>query len=61
MVMPGATIKKPRLKSLLSLRAALIACQAVSIAMTVVLPLPVAILIASRNSAGLASSLSFAI
>lgn len=37
------------------------ACQAISIAITVVFPLPVAIFIASRNSVGLASSLSLAI
>ena len=44
-----------------SFRAALTACQAISIAMTVVLPLPVAIFMASRKSSGLASSLALAI
>ena len=56
--MPGVTIRKAREKSLrIRLRTALTVCQAISIAMTVVLPLPVAIFMAMRNSSGLASSL----
>ena len=38
--MPGVTIRKAREKSFESLRAAFTACQAISMAMTVVLPLP---------------------
>ena len=52
-VMPGVTIRKAREKSFESLRAAFTACQAISMAMTVVLPLPVAIFMARRNSAGI--------
>ena len=48
-VMPGATIRKAREKSFDSFRAAFTACQAISMAMTVVLPLPVAIFIARRT------------
>ena len=55
--MPGVTIRKAREKSFESLRAAFTACQAISMAMTVVLPLPVAIFRARRKSSGLASSL----
>ena len=59
MVMPGVTIRKPRLKRLLfGRRTALTVCQAISIAMTVVLPLPVAIFRAMRSSSGLACSLA---
>ena len=57
--MPGAMIRKPRLNRLLvGERTALTVCQAISMAMTVVLPLPVAIFIARRISSGLASSLA---
>ena len=43
MVRPGVTTRKPRVKfSLSERRTALIVCQAISIAMTVVLPAPVA-------------------
>ncbi len=57
--MPGVTIRKPRLKRLLpGERTALTVCQAISIAMTVVLPLPVAIFRARRSSSGLASLLA---
>ena len=59
MVMPGVTIRKPRLRSCLpGVRTALTVCQAISMAMTVVLPLPVAIFRAMRNSSGLACSLA---
>src|SRR4029453_17774170 len=61
MVKPGATIRKPRVNLLLlGRRTALIVCQAISIAMTVVLPAPVANLSASRISSGLASLLALA-
>ncbi len=57
--MPGATIRKPREKVLLfGWRTALTVCQAISIAMTVVLPAPVASLSARRSSSGLACSLA---
>jgi hypothetical protein len=59
--MPGAMMRKAREKSFESLRAALTACQAMSIAITVVLPLPVAIFMAMRKSSGLASSLALPI
>ena len=43
MVRPGATIRNPRVKCLLlGRRTALIVCHAISIAMIVVLPVPVA-------------------
>jgi hypothetical protein len=59
MVMPGATIRKPRENVLLlGCRAALTACHAMSIAMTVVLPAPVASLSARRISSGFACSLA---
>ena len=52
--MPGVTTRNPRVKFLLLGRlTALIVCQAMSIAMTVVLPAPVASLRASRASPGL--------
>ncbi len=52
--MPGATIKNPRENCLLFGRlTALIVCQAISIAMTVVLPAPVASFKASLTSSGL--------
>ena len=55
MVMPGVTTRKPREKRLLlGWRAALTVCQAISIAMTVVLPAPVASFSARRSSSGLA-------
>ena len=55
--MPGVTIRKPRLNRLLvGERTALTVCQAISIAITVVLPLPVAIFRAMRSSSGLACS-----
>ena len=58
---PGATTRKPRVKFLLpGRRTALIVCQAMSIAMTVVLPAPVASLSARRSSSGLASLLAAA-
>ena len=59
--MPGVMIRKAREKSFESLRAAFTACQAISMAITVVLPLPVAIFMARRKSSGLASSLALAI
>jgi hypothetical protein len=60
MVSPGATTRKPRLNILLpGDRTALIVCQAMIIAMTVVLPAPVASLSANRESSGLASALVF--
>ena len=61
MVMPGVTTRKPRVKRRLwGRRTALTVCQAISIAMTVVLPAPVASLRASRGRSGLASSLALA-
>ena len=60
MVIPGATTRKPREKVFeLPLRAALIACQAISIAMTVVLPAPVASFSATRNRSGLAPAFAW--
>ena len=57
MVMPGVTTRKPRVKRrLLGRRTALIVCQAMSMAMTVVLPAPVASFSASRANSGFASS-----
>jgi hypothetical protein len=59
MVRPGAQIRKPRVKFLLvGRRTALIVCQAMSMAMTVVLPAPVASFRARRISSGLASLLA---
>jgi hypothetical protein len=58
MVIPGVMITKAREKSLESLRAAFTVCQAMSMANTVVVPLPVAIFMAKRKSSGLASSLA---
>ncbi len=58
--MPGVTIRKPRVNFLLvGRRTALIVCQAISIAITVVLPVPVAIFSARRISSGFASLLAF--
>ncbi len=59
MVMPGVTTRKPRVNRLLfGWRTAFTVCQAISIAITVVLPLPVAIFIASRSSSGFAWTLA---
>lgn len=59
MVRPGATTRKPREKFLLpGRRTALIVCHAISMAMTVVLPAPVASLRARRSRRGLASRLA---
>ncbi len=53
--MPGATIRKARLNWLLAgERTAFSVCQAISIAITVVLPAPVASFSAIRISSGLA-------
>ena len=53
MVRPGATTRNPRVKfRLLGRRTALTVCHAISIAMTVVLPAPVASLSASRARSG---------
>ena len=57
--MPGATIRKASAKRLeLRARAAFRVCQAISIAITVVLPAPVASLKAMRNRSGFASAFS---
>ena len=57
MVTPGATTRKPRVnRGLPRRRTALTVCQAMIIAMTVVLPAPVASFRASRARPGLASS-----
>ena len=59
MVMPGATIRKPRENCLLAgRRTAFTVCQAISMAITVVLPAPVASFRAMRNSSGLAFALA---
>ena len=59
--MPGVTTRNPRVNRLLvGRRTALIVCQAISIAMTVVFPDPVAIFSARRESSGLASLLALA-
>ena len=68
--MPGVTIRKASVKSWLRdpvrlpwgerVRASLFSvCQAISIAMTRVFPLPVAIFSATRRSSGFASALAF--
>ena len=58
--MPGVTIRKPLLKRLLpGARTAFAVCQAISIAMTVVLPAPVAIFIARRKSSGFDAAFPF--
>jgi hypothetical protein len=49
-------MRKPRLKLLAGDRTALTVCHAISIGMTVVLPLPVAILMAMRSNSGFACS-----
>ena len=57
MVRPGVTTRKPRVnRPLPGWRTALTVCQAISIAITVVLPAPVASLSASRARPGLACS-----
>ena len=54
--MPGVTIRKASEKrASCGLAGLLSACQAISIAMTTVLPVPVAILTATRNRPGFAS------
>lgn len=61
MVRSGATIRKPRVNFLLcGRRTALTVCQAISMAMTMVLPAPVASFSARRMSSGLASLLALA-
>ena len=61
MVRPGATTRKPRVKCLLAgWRTALTVCQAINMAMTVVLPAPVASFSARRINSGLASLLALA-
>ena len=61
MVMPGVTTRKLRVKSWdLGYSTAFRVCQAMSIAMTVVLPEPVAILSAQRSNPGFAPSLAAA-
>src|SRR5262245_25867168 len=58
MVMPGVTMRKASVKVLeLGRLALLMACHAISIAITVVLPAPVASFMARRNRPGLAASL----
>ena len=62
MVTPGVTTRKPRVnRRLPGRRTELIVCQAMSIAMTVVLPAPVASFSASRARPGLAPSLAASI
>jgi hypothetical protein len=57
-VMPGVMMRKPLANSFdPAARAALTACQAISIAMTVVLPAPVASFSAMRKISGFASRL----
>ena len=56
MVIPGVTTRNPRVnRGLLGCRTALIVCQAISMAMTVVFPAPVAILRARRERPGFAA------
>jgi hypothetical protein len=58
----GVTIRNAREKrSEAGMRTALSVCQAMIIAITVVLPAPVAIFTAMRNSSGLASALAASI
>ena len=56
MVIPGATTRTDLVKRRDRPRAALSACQAMSMAMTVVLPAPVASLNATRSMSGLGSA-----
>ena len=59
MVRPGVTTKKPRVNlRLLGCRTALMVCQAMVMAITVVLPAPVASFRPTRLSSGLASLLT---
>ena len=59
MVRPGVTTRKPRVNlRLFGCRTALMVCQAIIMAMTVVLPAPVASFRAIRDSSGLASWLT---
>ena len=59
MVMPGVTTRKPRVKrGLLGRRTAFTVCHAMSMAMTAVLPAPVASFNAIRDSPGFAFSLA---
>ena len=59
MVRPGATTRKPRLKrGLVGWRTAFTVCQAMSMAITVVLPAPVASFSARRLKPGFACSLT---
>jgi hypothetical protein len=58
MVMPGVTTRKPREAHFFFSRTALSVCQAISIAITVVLPAPVASLSAMRMSSGLEATLA---
>ena len=61
MVIPGVTTRNPRVNLLLwGLRTALMVCQAIIMAITVVLPAPVASFKARRWSSGFASLLAFA-
>ena len=61
MVRPGVTIRNPRVnRRLPGRRTALTTCHAMSMAMTVVLPAPVASLSASRERPGFACSLAAA-
>ncbi len=61
MVRPGVTTRKPRVNCVLpGRRTALMVCQAMIIAMTVVLPAPVASFKARRISSGFASWLALA-
>ncbi|OPZ42383.1 MAG: hypothetical protein BWY94_02147 [Actinobacteria bacterium ADurb.BinA094] len=58
-MMPGATMRNESLnRASCGFSILLSACQAMSMAMTTVLPLPVAILKARRSSPGLAESLA---
>ena len=57
MVIPGVTMRKVRVKrELVGWRTAFTVCQAISMAITIVLPAPVANLSATRSSPGFASS-----
>ena len=59
MVIPGVTTKKPFVNlRLLGCRTALMVCNGMIMAITVVLPAPVASFSATRNSSGFASKLA---
>ena len=61
MVMPGVVIKKPRVNLvLLGLLTALMVCQAMIIAITVVLPAPVASFSAIRTRSGFTAPFALA-